>query len=121
VAARDLDTLLKEIHKAKRRFDLPAAAAVVSCYEAGRDAFWLHRWLTNQGIANVIVDSASIPTVLSAGEQEWSMRGAPPRRQPVSSSIDLRAGHHALTIVGPRLLVSRGFAPTWTRIGAPTQ
>jgi len=60
VAARDLDTLLQEIHKAKRRFGLPDDAAVVSCYEAGRDGFWLHRWLTSQGIANVIVDSASI-------------------------------------------------------------
>jgi transposase len=26
----------------------------------GRDGFWLHRWLLSQGIANVIVDSASI-------------------------------------------------------------
>src|SRR6516165_9167863 len=60
VAARDLDTLLKEIRKAKGRFGLPDDAAVVSCYEAGRDGFWLHRWLTGQGIANVIVDSASI-------------------------------------------------------------
>ena len=60
VAARDLAALLKEINKAKRRFGLPDEAAVVSCYEAGRDGFWLHRWLTNQGIANVIVDSASI-------------------------------------------------------------
>ena len=60
VGARDLAGLLKEIHKAKRRFGLPDDAAVVSCYEAGRDGFWLHRWLTSQGIANVIVDSASI-------------------------------------------------------------
>jgi transposase len=60
VAARDLDGLLKEIHKAKQRFGLPDSAAVVSCYEAGRDGFWLHRWLTGQGVANVIVDSASI-------------------------------------------------------------
>jgi transposase len=60
VAARDLDALLREIHKAKRRFGLPDDAPVVSCYEAGRDGFWLHRWLTSQGIANVIVDSASI-------------------------------------------------------------
>src|SRR5215471_7068768 len=58
--ARDLPGLLKEIHKAKRRFGLPDDAAVVSCYEAGRDGFWLHRWLTSQGLANVIVDSASI-------------------------------------------------------------
>lgn len=60
IGARDLLTLLKEIAKAKRRFGLPDDAAVVSCYEAGRDGFWLHRWLTSQGVANVIVDSASI-------------------------------------------------------------
>jgi transposase len=60
MAARDLASLLREIAKAKGRFGLPDDAAVVSCYEAGRDGFWLHRWLTGQGIANVIVDSASI-------------------------------------------------------------
>ena len=60
IAARDLPGLLREIAKAKRRFGLSEDAAVVSCYEAGRDGFWLHRWLTSQGIANVIVDSASI-------------------------------------------------------------
>jgi transposase len=60
IGARDLPTLLKEIAKAKVRFGLPAEAEVVSCYEAGRDGFWLHRWLTSQGITNVIVDSASI-------------------------------------------------------------
>jgi transposase len=52
--------LLKEIHKAKRRFGLPDDTAVVGCYEAGRDGFWLHRWLISQGIGNIIVDSASI-------------------------------------------------------------
>jgi transposase len=36
------------------------AAAVRSCYEAGRDGFWLHRWLTAEGICNVVVDSSSI-------------------------------------------------------------
>src|SRR5437660_8143882 len=30
------------------------------CYEAGRDGFWLHRYLTSSGIANVVVDSSSI-------------------------------------------------------------
>jgi transposase len=33
---------------------------VHSCYEAGRDGFWLHRWLLEQGIDNIVVDSASI-------------------------------------------------------------
>jgi transposase len=60
IAARDLAGLVKEIAKAKRRFGLPEDASVVSCYEAGRDGFWLHRWLVQQGIDNVVVDSSSI-------------------------------------------------------------
>jgi transposase len=60
IAARDLAALDQEIAKAKKRFQLADAAPVVSCYEAGRDGFWLHRYLTARGIANVIVDSASI-------------------------------------------------------------
>jgi transposase len=56
----DLPALVRETAKAMRRFGLPDETAVVSCYEAGRDGFWLHRWLTSHGIANVIVGSASI-------------------------------------------------------------
>jgi transposase len=33
---------------------------VHSCYEAGRDGFWLHRLLETHGIDNVVVDSAFI-------------------------------------------------------------
>jgi transposase len=33
---------------------------VVSLYEAGRDGFWIHRWLVSVGVENVIVDSSSI-------------------------------------------------------------
>jgi transposase len=49
-----------ELAQAKRRFGLPADAPVRSCYEAGRDGFWVHRWLTRLGVDNVIVDSSSI-------------------------------------------------------------
>jgi len=52
--------LLLEIESAKKRFGFPADSAVVSVYEAGRDAFWLHRWLTAQGVDNVVVDPGSI-------------------------------------------------------------
>src|SRR5678810_1345244 len=31
-----------------------------SCYEAGRDGWWLHRWLLERGVDNIVVDSASI-------------------------------------------------------------
>jgi len=58
--ARDLATLEQEIAKAKKRFKLNADAPVVSCYEAGRDGFWLHRYLSTRGIASLVVDSASI-------------------------------------------------------------
>ena len=58
--ARDLVRLAEEIAKAKERFQLSADAPVRTCYEAGRDGFWLHRALTSQGIDNVVVDSGSI-------------------------------------------------------------
>ncbi len=58
--ARDLSGLLKEIAAAKQKLGLPADCPVLSCYEAGRDGFWIHRWLETQGVRNVIVDSSSI-------------------------------------------------------------
>lgn len=59
VDARDLSALEQELQRAKARFKLPADAAVYSCYEAGRDGFWLHRYLASRGIENVVVDSAT--------------------------------------------------------------
>src|SRR5215831_20005219 len=60
VTARQQARVLDEIAQAKRRFGLPDTAPVVSCYEAGREGFWLHRFLQAQGITNYIVDSSSI-------------------------------------------------------------
>jgi transposase len=60
IPARNTDLLLLEIGKAKARFGLPDDAPVVSCYEAGRDGFWLHRLLVHHGVDNRVVDSASI-------------------------------------------------------------
>jgi transposase len=51
---------LREIEWAKARLGLGAGARVVSCYEAGRDGFWLHRFLVAEGIESLVVDSASI-------------------------------------------------------------
>ena len=45
IAARDLAALQREIGRAKARFGLAESARAVSCYEAGRDGFWLHRYL----------------------------------------------------------------------------
>jgi transposase len=60
IKARDLSALRSEIDAAKKRFDLPADTPVLSCYEAGRDGFWLHRYLQAIEIENQVVDSSSI-------------------------------------------------------------
>lgn len=56
----ELEVLWTEIQKAKARFNLPADAAVYSCYEAGRDGFWIARALSEAGIENLVLDSSSI-------------------------------------------------------------
>ena len=59
-SARDLQRLAREIALAKQWFGLSATATVRSCYEAGRDGFWLHRHLTSTSIDNRVIDSSSI-------------------------------------------------------------
>jgi transposase len=51
---------LDEIRRALQHFGLPADSRVVSCYEAGRDGFWIHRLLVAHAVANVVVDASSI-------------------------------------------------------------
>src|SRR3989454_5651926 len=58
--AGDTAVVVDCIRKAKERCGLAAETKVHSCYEAGRDGWWLHRWLLEQGIDNIVVDSASI-------------------------------------------------------------
>src|SRR5215813_8111316 len=60
IAACHQARLLQEVAQAKKRFGLSETAPVVSCYEAGREGFWLHRFLQAQGITNHVVDSSSI-------------------------------------------------------------
>ena len=60
IKAGDLHALAAEIGQAKRHFGLEVTVRTVSCYEAGRDGFWIHRALAKHGIENRIVDSSSI-------------------------------------------------------------
>jgi transposase len=60
IAAGAVDRLEDEIVRAKARFNLPEDAPVVSCYEAGREGFWLHRYVVAHGLQNYVVDSSSI-------------------------------------------------------------
>ena len=60
IAACNQACVLQEVARAKKRFGLPETAPVVRCYEAGREGFWLHRFLQAQGITHYVVDSSSI-------------------------------------------------------------
>ncbi|MEX3633796.1 hypothetical protein [Paraburkholderia sp. BR14320] len=58
VHAGDTAAVLDCARRARERCGLEPKAKVHSCYEAGRDGWWLHRWLSGQGINNVVVDAA---------------------------------------------------------------
>lgn len=58
IPARDFSRVLDLIKQARRRFG--TGSSVLTCYEAGRDGFWLHRALADHGIENVVLDAASI-------------------------------------------------------------
>ena len=60
VAAGAVGVIAIEIFNAKVRLGLAQGAPVVSCYEAGREGFWLHRYLVAHGMTNHVVDSSSI-------------------------------------------------------------
>jgi transposase len=60
MAADAWEQLAGEIAAAKTRFGLAPDAPVRSCYEAGPDGFWVHRYLTTLGVVNRVVESASI-------------------------------------------------------------
>lgn len=110
VAAGDQAGVADCIVRAGKRFKTPARAQVHSCYEAGRDGWWLHRWLTELGVDNIVVDAASIEVNRRArraktdrldgdklltmllrhhhGEHVWSVL-----REPTSSEEDERRDH----------------------------
>lgn len=61
IAGGDLTALaarLTTMRAAAARFGGPAQ--ILSCYEAGYDGHWLHRWLTEQGVISYVVDPSSI-------------------------------------------------------------
>jgi transposase len=60
VGAGDTAAVADCIVKAAARCHTGGRAYVHSCYEAGRDGWWLHRWLSELGVDNIVVDPASI-------------------------------------------------------------
>src|SRR5262249_2739442 len=92
---------LLEIQKAKLRFGLPEDTPVLSCSEAGRDGFWLHRWLAHHGITNLVVDPASI---------QANRRN----RRPTSDGIEVR------TLVERLMRWQNGERKVWGVVKVPT-
>ena len=61
IAAGAVDELVRLIDRLRTRHSrVGRPARIVSCYEAGRDGFWLHRVLAEEGVANHVIDPASI-------------------------------------------------------------
>lgn len=113
VDAGDTVAVLECLSKARTRCALGADCNVHSCYEAGRDGWWLHRGLIEQGIDNIVVDAASIEVNRRArraktdrldgdkllamllrhhgGERVWSVL-----REPSAQAEDQRRTHREL-------------------------
>lgn len=111
--AGDTGAVADCIGKAAERCKLGPGFRAHSCYEAGRDGWWLHRWLVRQGVDNIVVDSASIEVNRRArraktdrldgdkllamllrhrgGERVWSVL-----REPTPEDEDARRAHREL-------------------------
>ena len=63
VEACNAKALLELIERVRTRVarEVGLPVAVMSCYEAGYDGFWLHRVLEAHGIHNHVLDPASRP------------------------------------------------------------
>src|SRR4029434_8632060 len=101
VPARHQERVLEEIAQAKRRLGLPDTAPVVSCYEAGREGFWLHRFLQAHGITNQVVDSSAI---------EVNRR----RRRAKSAGLDVR------TLLSMLVRYHHGERQVWQVVKVPS-
>ncbi len=60
VPGGSIPSVTKQVAGMKAKLGLPASVRVLSCYEAGRDGFWIHRQLVALGFENLVVDPASI-------------------------------------------------------------
>src|SRR6266704_1001902 len=57
----DLMALSSVLAKVRAKAEqLGKPVRILSCYEAGLDGHWLHRWLSNNGIVNYEIDASSI-------------------------------------------------------------
>ena len=101
IASGDLGAVERTLRQGRRHWGLSVEAPVVSCYEAGRDGFWIHRALTARGLRNRVVDSASI---------EVNRRA----RRAKTDRLD------ALKLVAMLVRVCYGERRAWSEVRVPT-
>ena len=87
VGGKEWRQLLLEIEQAKVRYGLPQGCRVLSCHEAGRGGFWIHRMLEANGVESLVVDSSSI-------EVKHRRRRVKTDKLDAQSLLRLLARHH---------------------------
>ena len=102
VPSGDVAQVMRVLAVGRQRFGLVPTATVISCYEAGRDGFWIHRALLERGVRNRVVDSASI---------EVSRRA----RRAKTDRLD------ALKLVRMLVRVCAGERHVWSEVHVPTE
>jgi transposase len=60
IVGGDLAALAARLSDMRAKAGRFGQVRIVSCYEAGFDGHWLHRWLTDQGVINHEIDPSSI-------------------------------------------------------------
>jgi hypothetical protein len=77
IAGGDLTALASRLARCRTQAGHSGASVrILSCYEAGLDGHWLHRWLTDQGVISHEVDPSSIEVSRRArrSAEPWSGR-----------------------------------------------
>ena len=102
VDGNDRDAVQRAIATMRRAYKLSAAAPVVSVYEAGRDGFWVHRWLDSVGVANWVVEPSTV-SEKSKG------------RRPKTDKLD------AKKLLSQLVRVARGEQDVWRAVRTPSE
>ena len=78
INAADLAALEWEIQRAKKRFGFAETMQVMSCYEAGRDGFWLHRYTRRRDTAGASRASKGHATItITTIQPKWILKRNP--------------------------------------------